>query len=240
MSALNRIEWPAEGQHRVRKIISRSRALPTGKNWSATLVRSVHWESEVECHGHVLADACPAISDYREQPCKVHYRDRTGSHTHVPDLYLDGALPRPWLIEFKSDDDPALEAAMQRAAVLRQPLLDAGIEYHVVLGSSIRHSVHLQNARLILRYARGLPNDLDVASAARTFGTISEMSLGSYLGGQTKNIKALQSLYRLLFGGFLTTPPSELLTDQTLLTWHGRPSYEEGVRWLRAAFALTR
>lgn len=240
LSALLRIDWPPDHELRVRKIISRSRAIPTGKHWSSTLDRNVHWESDVECDGQTLADACPGVSSYREQPCKIVFLGGDETYVHIPDLHIDGALPRPLLIEFKSDNDPKLGDAVSRARTLTPVLREAGYDYHVVLGSALRRSNYLRNARLITRFARRPPSELDIATGARRFRGKSRMTGADYLNGRTSEVRALQSMYRLIFGGYITVPMHERLTDQTTLTWHGCPAREEGIQWLQAAFALIR
>lgn len=240
MSALLRIDWPPDGEIRARNIISRSRAIPTGKHWSSTLARSVHWESNVECDGQILADACAGVATYREQPCKIRFRDDGANQTHVPDLFVDGALPRPLLIEFKSDQDPHLSDAIARALVLTPALREAGYDYHIVLASTLQRSNYLANARLILRFARQAPTELDIALATKAFEKKYQLPTRDYLRGRTSDVSALQGMYRLILGGYITVPMHEPLTDQTPLTWHGCPAREEGIQWLQAAFNLTR
>lgn len=71
--AISNIVFPKPGQLRSRKVVSRSRARPTGKYPSWKMRRMVQWESENELNAFRLLDCDPDVTRFHEQPCEVMY-----------------------------------------------------------------------------------------------------------------------------------------------------------------------
>jgi hypothetical protein len=230
---------PPPGQLRVRRIISRSRTIPTGKYPSVKLERWTHWESEVECNGQRLVDVCPAVLTFGEQPLTVHFEAGGQRHKHVPDLILRRADVRPTLIEFKSDDDEKLEEARQRAALLRPCLYEHGFNYILVLGSTLTRDAYLKNAAWLRKFAgKALPL-VHYECARRAFDSTGSMSLREFLPVLGLPQVALWTLSRLILSGRIAHSMKEPMNPEKLLRWVPSNTQEAGLEWLQAAFNET-
>lgn len=235
-----RIDWPADPGIPIRGLISRSRSIPTGKTHSVTLRRMTSWESNVECDGQALVDACPAVTYYCEQPCSIRYEDSGSTKTHTPDLLVEILGDRPWLFEFKADDDPKLTDALARAQGL-QPLLRAqGFDYAVVTAAKMRTAAYLANAKLLLRHGRSFALHEDLSHARLRLSRDGSCTLADFLESSTALDLAWGQLARLVLTGYITFDASTPLEPQTVLSWHGCREPTRGAQWLRAAFGLTK
>lgn len=234
------IEWPPSGSLRARRIVSRSRCIATGKSQSLTLGRPTHWESEVERDGQKLVDACRAVRAYGEQPFTIHYRTSSGWHRHVPDLFVNGVMPQPWIIEFKRDDDSELEAARQRADLLAPALRQAGYQYFVVLGSTLRRCSYLKNAKWLLRYGRGCCSLIDLERVRRLYDRTSSLHLNQLGEAFASTREGWCLTARLILDGYLQVDMRLPIDERAEITWSQEPSIEGDISWLRAAFGVTK
>lgn len=234
------IQWPPEGELVVRRVISRSRAIPTGKQWSVTLGRMTEWESNVECYGQQIIDVSPSVVTYCEQPFRLWYLCNGERTNHVPDLvaYLDSG--RPWVIEFKSDDDPKLADAYDRSVLVEPMLRDAGFDYHVVLGSQLRRQAYLSNAKYLLRYGRTRASPSDFNFASHLLDATGDLSLGAFCKAYKSALDGLRAASRLVMAGHLALDMSVPITEKTVLSWRGASLPHGGQSWLQAAFAVTK
>lgn len=234
------IDWPAERGTPYRRLISRARSIPTGKTHSVTLGRMTTWESNVECDGQALTDACSSVTYYCEQPCRIAYTVGGLRLKHIPDLIVEGLDHRPWLIEFKADEDPELGDALVRSELLQQPLRDQGFNYAVVTGMTLRRDSYLVNAKTLVRHGRARAAFEDVRFAQSFFTQANPRLLADYLCTATDPRLAWSRLARLFFSGYISFDMAAPLKPKTLLSWHGCPDAARGAQWLRAAFDLTR
>lgn len=233
------VVFPPPGQLRVRRIISRSRTIPTGKYPSVKLERWTHWESEVECNGQRLVDVCPAVSSFGEQPLTIHFEAGGQCHQHIPDLILSRADALPTLIEFKSDEDGRLEEARQRAALLAPCLCELGFNYRLVLGSTIKRDAYLKNATWLRKFA-GKPLPLvHYERARRAFDYTGSMSLREFMLALGIPQVAIWTLSRLVLSGRIALSMKEEMSPEQLLRWNPSNAKEVGIEWLQAAFNET-
>lgn len=81
---IQRIYFAASGE-RARKIISRANCRPTGSFASMRMNRMIHWDSPHELNAYRLLKSNPAVLEFSEQPCVIHYPLGGTDHRHYPD-----------------------------------------------------------------------------------------------------------------------------------------------------------
>lgn len=232
------LTWPSDDQPRIRRIVSRARAIPTGKSHSLTLDRFTHSESSAERLGQKMADACVDVHWYAEQPLRISFiQDGILTH-HVPDLLLHSAGVAPWLVEFKRDDDGTLELAMLRALHVAPLIQRIGYTYTLVLESTLKRMSYSDNCATILRYGRRAL-DTNAGEAARiafeTCGGLASIDdVAKHVG--SLNV-ALSTVCNLLRRGYILAEMSEPIFAQKL-RWRPRGESTGGLQWLRRAYGV--
>jgi hypothetical protein len=232
------IQWPQEDELTIRRLVTRSRSIPTGKHWSVTLGRMTEWESSVECYGQKLVDVCPAITCYFEQPFRLRYWWNGKRLCHIPDLLAYPAVGRPWVIEFKADGDRKLEEARQRSEIVAPFFCDVGFDYHIVMESSLLRGSYLQNARYILRYGRASASVGDFNFASDIFEVTGDLTLSAFSRAFKIDVEGIRAACRLLISGHIAIDMALPISAETRLSWRGKPDYMGDLSWLQAAFAV--
>jgi hypothetical protein len=222
----------------MRRIISRSRAIATGKYPSLKLSRWTHWESHVERDGHRLVDVAAHVRTFCEQPVAIRYGDGANVLEHVPDLLVRLDTPKPWLVEFKTDEDEELPFARARARLLHQPLAQRGFHYFLTVWSSLKLGAYLANARWLRRYGRhriDLVQRERVRTLMRRFGALTLRQVGEAFDTPRQGWRAAAAL---VLEGDLRLEMSKPIDENTVLVW---ASTDSGAgTWLSAAFGETR
>ena len=232
------MHWPPPGQLRVRRIISRSRAIATGKYPSRKLGRWVHWESKVERDGQRLVDAAPQVSSFSEQPVKIEFGHEGFLLAHIPDLFVRFDLGLPWLVEFKDDDDPELDFAQARANLLAAPLAVIGFTYLLVMRSELRREAHIANALWLRRHGR---RPLDVVSwerARRMFSESRWMSVREFCAADARGRESVRAVAALILAGDIRVDMAEPIGPETPMSWC--KGEQGGGAWLSALFGETK
>src|ERR1039457_2276067 len=85
-SGIRSILFPAPGQMRFRRVVSRSNARSAGKYPSWKMDRMMHWESNNELNAFRLLDCDPNVTSYSEQPCRIAYVMDGVERIHFPDI----------------------------------------------------------------------------------------------------------------------------------------------------------
>jgi len=154
-----KLEFPENDSGRSRKIVTRSRARPTGKYPSWKMGRMMQWESHNELNAFRLIDANASIISFQEQPLTMYFRLNGETHLHYPDILVTTANGQE-LWEIK----PASEArtVAQRTKFLTEHLQHLGFAYRVVLGEELARQPRLRNIQEILKFGRA-----DISSADR-------------------------------------------------------------------------
>lgn len=154
-----KIEFPDTDNGRSRKIVTRSRARPTGKYPSWKMNRMMQWESHNELNAFRLIEANSAISGFQEQPLTIYFKLNGVTHRHHPDILVITENSRE-LWEIK----PASEARIvaQRTKFLTEQLPQLGFTYRMILGEELAKQPRLQNVQTMLKFGRA-----EIPSAAR-------------------------------------------------------------------------
>lgn len=148
------VTFPEDGKSRARRIISRSRARPTGLFPSRKLGRMVHWESPHERNAFVLLDFDPTVATYQEQPLVIRYFDGEDVRLHYPDVLVTFDSGNRELWEVKPAEEARQLEVAQRSALMSTDLPRFGYKYHVAYGEDLAAEPRLSNALTILRYGR--------------------------------------------------------------------------------------
>jgi hypothetical protein len=147
------IVFPEPGQLRSRKVVSRSRARPTGKYPSWKMKRMVQWESENELNAFRLLDCDPNVTRFYEQPCQVMYVLDGRVKSHYPDILVEQNGGKE-LWEIKPESQAEKPAVATRTALLTQALPFWGYIYRVVLAKDLAMQPQQDNACFLLGFGR--------------------------------------------------------------------------------------
>lgn len=138
---------------RSRKVVTRSRARPTGKYPSWKAGRMLQWESPHELNAFRILDADPDVRTFREQPCVIRYALAGESRIHYPDVLVkSGSRLELWEIK------PAAEAVKpdvaERTRVLAEALPELGYAYRLQTAEDLAREPRLSNALALLKFGR--------------------------------------------------------------------------------------
>lgn len=218
--------FPAKGELRARRVISRSALRPTTKVPSLRLGRSVHCESVLEAETAELLDACSAVKTFGEQPVTIHYQLAAQRHTHIPDFLVrtdDGAAFVE--VKFVIDID---EDVYTRTWVLKKALLELGYRYYLVTENELRRGPYLTNARYLLRRGRAVVPD------AVKFHLISRLRSGERLTWSDLTPSEQFHAARLILEGVLWVPMHLPILPSTSLVLPAKK--QEVEPWLSQLF----
>lgn len=154
------IEFPAEGKLRSRKIVSRSRARPTGKFPSLKMGRMMQWESPHELNAFRLLDATPAAVAYHEQPLAVRFVLNGQLHVHFPDVLVQWKESLE-LWEIKPSQQALKPEVAFRTQFLTEMLPSLGFRYRIVLADELSAQPRLGNVLTLLRLGREAVPDVE-------------------------------------------------------------------------------
>lgn len=202
-NAVISIDYPGAPALRARKVVSRSRARPTGKYPSWKMGRMVQWESHNELNAYRLLDANPSVKAFHEQPLVIHYRLGGEPHIHYPDTLVDLGTSRE-LWEVKSATEAIRPENVARTKFLTSALLNHGFTYRMVLAEDLKREPRLSNVLTMLKYGRKPISLVEREQIRQILATSSGICWGSIaksdLGGRGRFILARLVLEgRLLF-----------------------------------------
>src|ERR1039458_2687908 len=157
-TAVSNIVFPESGQLRSRKVVSRSRAHPTGKYPSWKMGRMVQWESENELNAFRLFDCDPDVTSFHEQPCEVMYILDGQARSHYPDILVekDGGTE---VREVKPESEAEKPEVVTRTPLLIQGLPLWGYGYRVVLAKDLAMQPLEANDCFLLGFGRRAVTD---------------------------------------------------------------------------------
>jgi hypothetical protein len=212
-TAISDIVFPASGQLRSRKVVSRSRARSAGKYPSWKMRRMVHWESENELNAFRLLDCDPDVTRFNEQPCEIVYALDGQLRCHYPDILVQ-RNGRKELWEVKSETRAEELEITTRTKLLIEELPRWGYAYLVVLAKDLAMQPRLANARFLLGFGRSAVSDCEqelIRLTVKQHGSLlwSDASSGKY-GPRGREI-----LCSLVLRGVLTVDPNLPISPST-------------------------
>jgi hypothetical protein len=157
-AAISNIVFPGPGRLRSRKVVSRSRARPTGKYPSWKMRRMLQWESENELNAFRLLDCDPDVMRFHEQPCEVMYVLDGQARSHYPDILVE-KNGRKELWEVKLESEAEEPEVVTRTTLLIHGLPFWGYIYLVVLAKDLAMQPRQGNACFLLGFGRRAVTD---------------------------------------------------------------------------------
>lgn len=210
------ITFPPNGL-RARKIVTRSRARPTGKYPSWKLGRMAQWESSNELNAFQLLDANPAVIAYQEQPAVITYRLDGIVHKHVPDILVQYRHIRE-LWEVKPAAEAAHDDVAARTRLMEKSLPRLGFTYRMVLAENLAKNPSLSNVRTILRRGRRPVPPLAWEQIRQIFALHGAIPWGAVQDGILGR-DGIRHTCRLILEGHLQVDLRAPLGRLTPITW---------------------
>lgn len=215
------IKFPADGEVRSRKIVTRSRARSTGKYPSWKMGRMIQWESSNELNAYRLLDANPAATAYHEQPLCIRFVLNGETHMHFPDTMVQWGTSRE-LWEIKPSSEASRPGYVERTRFLEAALPKLGFAYRLVVAEDLKKEPRLSNVLTVLKFGRAPITDLareQFRQIILASGSIQwKRVLDGDFGPQSRNVAC-----RLILEGVLAVDLEHALTPDTCLTWGNPP-----------------
>lgn len=211
------ITFPEEGRVRARRIVSRSRARPTGKFPSWKMGRMIQWESTNELNAYRLLDANPAALAYHEQPLTITYKLNGEIHKHYPDTMVQWGDSRE-LWEIKEASDASRPEVAARTRLMEDALPQLGFAYRIVLAEDLAKEPRLSNVLSVLRFGRAPVPDLETERLRQTFAVAQEITWGEVLDGALGKY-GRNYVCRLVLEGKLFVDLERPVTPNSIISW---------------------
>lgn len=207
------IIFPDDNKIRSRKVVTRSRARPTGKYPSWKMGRMVQWESHNELNAYRLLDTAPDVKAFHEQPLLLKYVLNGEEHKHYPDVLVDYGDSRE-LWEIKPTAQAMNQEYVERTRFFEASLPKLGFTYKMVLAEDLAAQPRLNTVLALLRHGRNSVGNsaresvrrLLVAAPVVTWGQASDGHLGT---------NGREILARLVLEGMLSCDIEQALAPTT-------------------------
>ncbi len=210
---------PKDGDLRARKVVSRSKARPTGKYPSWKMQRMMQWESVHELHAFRLLDADPNIFQFVEQPLVVTYVLDGLEHKHYPDVMVKLRSAKE-LWEVKSEGEAQDPETVRRTELMATWLPTFGFRYRLVIAETLTFGAALANASELLHYGRRDIPIVERERVRRLLESVRPITWGAIrtgaIGPQGRAIAS-----RLILEGALHFDRTKPLTNETVITGSG-------------------
>jgi hypothetical protein len=213
--------YPEAGEFRSRKVVSRSRARPTGKFPSWKMGRMIQWESVNELNAYRRLDATPGARAYYEQPFMVRYVLDGETHIHYPDVLVDWGH-RKELWEIKRNSDASIPVFANRTRLLAAALPQHGFDYRMVVADELSEEPQLSNSLILLKHGREAACDIAREQVRQILLSTSTITWESAAKGDLGH-KGRAVLARLALEGYLAFDTS-LPISSTTRFWRSTPT----------------
>lgn len=207
------IEFPESGAIRTRRVVTRSRARPTGKYPSLKMGRSVQYESPNERNAFRLLDADPSVLTYREQPAAINYVLNGDTRTHHPDILVERVNSLEFW-EVKTAKDASKPDVQRRTDLLERTLPAFGYTYRVVLAEDLHREPRLTNVKTLLRLGRQPVSPLAREQLRRLLDVSGCIRWGDVINGAL-GPAGCQLVCRLVLEGMLVFDVENQLDEET-------------------------
>ena len=161
----------------------------------------LQWESTNELNAMYLLECDPTVTEFREQPCEIHYSDGVDQRLHFPDLYVqvDG-VKEIW--EVKTEAEALRPEIMARTTLMTNLLPAEGYQYKQVLDLDLRRQPYLSNAKTLVHLGRRPVSLLEREGLRRILDARGSLSW-SEASSDVYGIRGRQTLCRLVLDGYL-------------------------------------
>lgn len=215
-NAILAIDFPAGGL-RARKVVTRSRARPTGKHPSWKMNRMMQWESPHERNAFRRLDATPEVLTFEEQPAVITYRLDGVVHKHFPDILVRYRYKQEFW-EVKTSADASRDEVAVRSRLMERLLPPLGFTYRLALAEDLAQDPWLSNATHLLKWGRTPVPLLAWEDLRQAFARFPSISWGTVLDGALGRDGA-RHVCRLILEGRLSMDLSKPMERRTPITW---------------------
>jgi len=212
-----------------RKVVKRSNARITLKYPSWKIGEMVQCESRNERNCMLLLDVCPAVLDYRAQPCLINFEMDGQQCLHYPDVWVMTHMGQH-LIEIKATRDATDTAIQRRTEFLVQHLPRHGFSYHLIMAESLNANPRLATAEYIRRQGN---IEIPMLERERIRGLFMEhhsLPWGVLQSG-AREPHLTQYICRLILEGAISLDIHRPLTDASAVRWVFNPIQVGGASW---------
>nr|WP_315463255.1 TnsA endonuclease N-terminal domain-containing protein [uncultured Rhodoferax sp.] len=210
------IEFPTDGA-RARKVVTRSRARPTGKHPSWKMKRMMQWESLHERNAFHLLDVNAGVIAFQEQPAVITYRLNGGVHKHFPDILVQYQYKREFW-EVKTSADASQEEVAARSRLMEQLLPRLGYSYRLALAEELAKAPRLSNAMYLLKGGRSPVPLWAWEQVRQAFVRNPAVYWGDVLDGALGG-DGVRHVCRLILEGRLSIDLNKPMERSTQVTW---------------------
>lgn len=211
------VRFPENGSLRARKVVTRSRARPTGKYPSWKLGRMVQWESHNELNAYRLLDADPTVKTFQEQPAEIRFVLDGEEHRHYPDTLVE-LQGRQEFWEIKPESEALHPDVVRRTELLARALPAKGFAYCMVLAEDLAREPRLGNLLTVLKFGRTAISPLERERLRIAFSNGRTLTWADVVGGDLGS-NSRNAVCRLLLEGVLVLDMERALTPATLIHW---------------------
>jgi hypothetical protein len=191
-----------------------------GKFPSIKMGRMIAFESLLERDFIYLLDFDPAVKWFEEQPLTIEYASDDQGLRYTPDFHLlEGK--RDVLVECKPEQFADTEENGRKFSAARAWCAQQGWEFRLVTDRQVRAGFHLQNVKLLTRYARQVVGPV---MRGCIFALLRDTQVPMTVNGLAKVIapgdlaKGTASVLHLAFHHELSLPLAEApLSGETLV-----------------------
>ncbi len=169
------ISFPAEPDHRVRRVVTRSRARRTYKYPSWKMDRMVECDSANEKTAARLYDLDPTVISFHEQALIIRFVMGGEVHWHIPDFVIRRRETIE-IDEIKDETDSDDSEIRERTATLKPYLARLGIQYRVRFVRKSLHEPTIRFGRQLLQFGRFEVNEVDRERVRRYFSAHNEIN----------------------------------------------------------------
>lgn len=208
------IVFPEGNEVRSRRIVTRSRARPTGKYPSWKMGRMIQWESQNELNAYRLLDATPAVQRFQEQPLMLRYVMEGECHIHYPDVYVEAAGGSRELWEIKPMAQARLPEFAARTRLLEASLPELGFSYRMVLAEDLAKQPRLNTVLELLKHGR-VPVSVDNRERVRQLLNRAQALTWKHAEEGSLGPNGRETLARLALEGFLDVDMEQPFTRCT-------------------------
>ena len=221
------VVYPEGDKLRARRVVSRSRARPTGKYPSWKMQRMVQWESHNELNAYRLLDATPDVKAYHEQPIMLRYVLDGEEHRHYPDVLVEYRNSRE-LWEIKPTSQALDPWYVARTRFLQATLPELGFNYRMVLAEELAMQPRLNTVLTLLKHGRTPVSDLIREQVRRYFNAVDSVTW-SHAAIIEVEAAGRDVFARLLLEGDLSCDMDQALEPTTPL-WLANAQAKDGGR----------
>jgi hypothetical protein len=214
-NAVLSITYPERGKRRARKVVTRSRARPTGKFPSLKMNRMIEWESTNELNAFRLLEANSTVLKYWEQPCVIQYEMDGETRRHFPDALVQTLRWRE-LWEVKELADAQRPAIIKRTELLKLALPQHGYIYRLVIAENLAREPRQTNIKTLLKNGRQKVPLLITERVRQIITRCGCLTWGAVNDGTIAPIDN-RVVCRLLLDGFLFCDLNEYWSSATKL-----------------------